>query len=63
MIRRSPQTVSVRDDGRGPDPDAQPGTGLMGMGERVAVYGGHLFVGPGPGGGYELRAELPLEAP
>jgi signal transduction histidine kinase len=56
-------TVSVRDDGRGPEPEAQPGTGLMGMRERVAVYGGHLFVGPGPCGGYELRAELPLEVP
>jgi signal transduction histidine kinase len=56
-------SVSVRDDGRGPEPEAVPGTGLMGMRERVAVYGGHLFVGPGPGGGYELRAELPLEVP
>jgi signal transduction histidine kinase len=53
--------VSVRDDGSGPDGGAEPGTGLMGMRERVAVYGGHLFVGPGPDGGYELRAELPLE--
>jgi signal transduction histidine kinase len=56
-------SVSVRDDGSGPGTDAQPGTGLMGMRERVAVYGGHLFVGPAPGGGYELRAELPLEVP
>ena len=56
-------TVRVRDDGRGPAPGARPGTGLTGMRERVAVYGGHLFAGPAAGGGYELRAELPLEAP
>jgi signal transduction histidine kinase len=56
-------TVRVRDDGRGPAADAQPGTGLTGMRERVAVYGGHLVVGPAQGGGYELRAELPLEVP
>jgi signal transduction histidine kinase len=54
-------TVAVRDDGRGPEPEAQPGTGLLGMRERVAVYGGHLFAGTADGGGYELRAELPLE--
>jgi signal transduction histidine kinase len=54
-------TVAVRDDGSGPEPGAAPGTGLLGMRERVAVYGGHLFAGGGEGGGYELRAELPLE--
>jgi signal transduction histidine kinase len=54
-------TVAVRDDGRGPEPGARPGTGLLGMRERVAVYGGHLFAGTAEGGGYELRAELPLE--
>ena len=54
-------TVRVRDDGRGPAPDAQPGAGLTGMRERVAVYGGHLFIGSGESGGYELRAELPVE--
>jgi signal transduction histidine kinase len=54
-------TVAVKDDGRGPEPDARPGTGLLGMRERVAVYGGHLFAGTAEGGGYELRAELPLE--
>jgi signal transduction histidine kinase len=56
-------TVAVRDDGRGPDPAGGPGHGLLGMRERVAVYGGELVTGPAPGGGYELRAELPLEAP
>jgi signal transduction histidine kinase len=56
-------TVRVRDDGCGPAPDAEPGTGLTGMRERVAVYDGHLVAGPARGGGYELCAELPLEVP
>jgi signal transduction histidine kinase len=55
-------TVSVRDDGRGPHAAGQPGHGLAGMRERVAVYGGDLIAGAAPGGGYELRAEIPVEA-
>lgn len=51
--------VSVCDDGRGPG-QAEPGNGLRGMRERVAVYGGTLTTGAGAAGGYELRAELPL---
>lgn len=52
--------ISVRDDGRGPD-GTDPGTGLLGMQERVAVYGGTLATGAAEGGGFELRARLPLE--
>jgi|1186.fasta_scaffold26679_2 signal transduction histidine kinase len=51
--------ISVRDNGEGPD-GSPPGTGLLGMRERVAVYGGSLATGAGEGGGFELRAELPL---
>jgi signal transduction histidine kinase len=54
--------ISVRDDGAGPD-GSPPGTGLLGMRERVAVYGGTLSTGAAAGGGFELRAELPLAAP
>jgi len=54
--------ISVRDDGRGPN-GTPPGTGLLGMRERVAVYGGTLSTGAAEGGGFELRAELPLAAP
>ena len=36
------------------------GRGLLGLQERIALYGGVLRHGPTPGGGYELRAELPL---
>jgi signal transduction histidine kinase len=55
--------LSVRDDGRGPDPAATPGNGLLGMRERVSVYGGRLSAGAADGGGFELSAELPVEAP
>jgi signal transduction histidine kinase len=54
--------ISVRDDGDGPN-GTPPGTGLLGMRERVAVYGGTLATGAADGGGFELRAELPLGAP
>jgi signal transduction histidine kinase len=53
--------ISVRDDGAGPD-GSPPGTGLLGMRERVAVYGGTLTTGVADGGGFELRAELPVTA-
>jgi signal transduction histidine kinase len=54
--------ISVRDDGEGPN-GAPPGTGLLGMRERVGVYGGTLTTGAADGGGFELRADLPLAAP
>jgi signal transduction histidine kinase len=59
---RDALTLFVRDDGRGPVTAAQPGTGLLGMRERVGVYGGELAVGAADGGGFELRVELPLGA-
>ena len=39
------------------------GHGLIGMRERVTLYGGQLDVGPVPDGGFEVRACLPLEPP
>ena len=54
--------LSVRDDGGPTEPGAEAGHGLLGMRERVALYGGELVARPRLGGGFELLATLPLGA-
>ena len=38
----------------------EPGRGIVGMRERCGLLGGELTAGPVPGGGFEVRARLPL---
>ena len=52
--------LTVTDDGRGGGDGVKGGNGLVGMRERVSVYGGELDAGPRPEGGFRLRATLPV---
>jgi signal transduction histidine kinase len=52
--------LEVTDDGRGPRATADAGHGLVGMRERVALYGGDFDAGARNGGGFVVRARLPV---
>jgi signal transduction histidine kinase len=54
--------LEVTDDGLGPVLRRnEGGRGLIGMEERVSLYGGKLSHGPNPGRGFAVRAEIPLD--
>lgn len=53
--------LEVGDDGRGAAADSDGlGQGLLGMRERAAMFGGTVTAGPRPGGGFRVRAQIPL---
>jgi signal transduction histidine kinase len=63
-VRDGCLTVQVGDSGgglRNRSGDAPAGHGLIGMRERAASAGGTLEAGPGPHGGFEVRARLPVD--
>jgi signal transduction histidine kinase len=66
VVRRTQDelVLEIADDGRGVASEAasvRGGHGLIGMRERVALFGGRMSTGPRRGGGFFVRTEIPLE--
>jgi signal transduction histidine kinase len=55
-------TVDITDDGCGPTATIAVGHGLIGMRERVAMFGGDFEAGPGRDGGFVVHARVPRRA-
>jgi signal transduction histidine kinase len=52
--------IEVRDDGSESAPSDGLGHGLVGIRERVKIYGGEMTAGTAPGGGFVLGTRLPV---
>ncbi|HEY0001447.1 MAG TPA: histidine kinase [Actinoplanes sp.] len=66
-ISADPAGLLIEVTNDAPPPEAQPagpgpGTGLLGLAERLRLYGGTLETGRRAGGGFRVRARLPLAA-
>jgi signal transduction histidine kinase len=53
--------VEVADNGAGATTSDGLGHGLVGIRERVKIYGGEMSAGTAPAGGFVLSARLPLD--
>ena len=53
--------LDASDNGTGESTSSGTGNGLRGMRERVALLGGEVTAGPGPGGGYVVQARIPID--
>ena len=51
--------ITIADNGHGAPP--KPGNGLRGMAERAQALGGSATAGPADGGGFVVRARLPID--
>jgi signal transduction histidine kinase len=58
-----PLVLEISDDGVGGLPRAGAGHGLVGMRERVSLYGGGLELDSADGRGFRIRATLPAVQP
>ncbi|MFI5910782.1 sensor histidine kinase [Dactylosporangium sp. NPDC051541] len=52
--------ITATDDGTASTGGASDGHGLVGMRERVAMHGGTFAAGPLDGGGWQVRAAIPV---
>jgi signal transduction histidine kinase len=64
LVAYAPDTVNVTvtDNGSGPSAAGSNGHGLIGMRERVALFGGEMETGSSPLGGFTVKAHLPLKS-
>ncbi|TDD34096.1 sensor histidine kinase [Nonomuraea terrae] len=61
-VEYDPRKIILKVDNDGEPGTAPPGMGLIGMRERAVALGGSFTAGPGPHGGFTVRAELPVRA-